>query len=292
MKLKLTTLTYLLAMCITHVTSLASAGPKILAETIRTVGYAPPEYVGNYRFQILSDGNVVSIDNKNTSKYLGILNSDLIKKLKETISEIPGNLTLKRPIGQPECMDAPSSITVIYKNNAQSILIAENYNCISSINPHAKAESLAHWIYNLKNALIDPSGALIVAEMLTGQEGYGAPADPEPITPKPRAVCISEKDSTNPGTVYNVELIKDSYGHLRHTLILKKDVRGHVTKNRFQVVEKTNQPVGSPLLFEGNNVKLSIQYTTTPRPDGMHPGTLLLLNSAGREPFEIKLLCQ
>lgn len=305
MKHKLITLSHLLVFCLTHVAAHANAEPKILAESKRFVGFAPPEYAGEYRFQILEDGNVLSIDNKNNVKPLAVLETEIIEQLKKNIAKIPENLKLVRPTGRPECMDAPSYSTLVHNARARTILIAQTYNCIASLNPNADAEALALWIEQLRSKLMDQPASGPVASnqlhlmptALMGQEGYGAPAEPapqpSPIKTAPEKTCTSSSN-TESGAVYSVELFKTSSSQSHYTLVVRKTVQGQQTENSYRVAETTDyRLLGSPQTFDGKNVHFAVQYTTTPRPDGLHPGTLLLLPASARHsPVEIPLLCK
>lgn len=52
--------------------------PKV-AEIVTTVGFAPPDYAGNFTFQILYDGAIQSVNNKGNVIQLGEDDFDLME---------------------------------------------------------------------------------------------------------------------------------------------------------------------------------------------------------------------
>jgi hypothetical protein len=60
----------------------------------------------------------------------------------------------------------------------------------------------------------------------------------------------------------------------------------------YTVIDKTKeQPIGAPALFEGNGIRLSIQGTTTPRPDNKKQGHFERFEGA-RQVEDRDLLCE
>jgi len=102
------------------------AASNVLIEHVTHVGFAPPENVGTYSQQILVDGTVQSVDNKNKVVKIAKLSSVALKNLKSEIASLKVE-ALEGEDG-PECEDAPSSETVVYRN-AKKIEIKTQEQC-------------------------------------------------------------------------------------------------------------------------------------------------------------------
>ncbi len=125
----------------------AQAATSVLIEKSTHVGFAPPQYQGVFKVQILSDGTIQKVDNKQKVTKFAKLSAAAIKNLSQQISALDVG-ELQGEDG-PLCSDAPMRKTKVIKNS-QEIIIKENISC------NSKEMSSA---YNL-NSVIDSADAL------------------------------------------------------------------------------------------------------------------------------------
>ncbi len=130
------------------VTCIAQAqAASVLIESSMNVGFAPPQYQGTFKVQILSDGTIQKIDNKQKTTKFAKLSAAAVKSLNQQIA----TLQIGELQGEdgPLCSDAPMRKNTVMKN-AEAIVIKTNVSC------NAKEMSSA---YNL-NRIIDSADSL------------------------------------------------------------------------------------------------------------------------------------
>lgn len=90
---------------------------KVLLENEVHVGFAPPGKSGKYLVQVLSNGAVVAIDNKENKTFIADLSIEALESLETQISD----LKVGELLGEdgPGCMDAPSNETFVYRDGEQ-----------------------------------------------------------------------------------------------------------------------------------------------------------------------------
>jgi hypothetical protein len=262
---------------------------KILIEKLVHVGFAPPERLGTYRFQVLSNGEVLSVDNKNHLTQVAVLAMHLVEQVEKAITVIPHDLILKEEDG-PRCDDVPSTSTTIFKVDKSKVLIKSSQACKNAVSENYVANNLAQWSDNLQSALdrvIYFGDEKDSAPARIGQEGYGAPAlrDESGFLGCEEEVLIADDGfrlrlEGIPGTANTFYLI------VERSLFV-----GPVTET-YIVTDKTNPKLlGSPARYENEEVKLSVQGTTTPRPDGKFVGSFVKKGVSGHFTENRKLLC-
>lgn len=131
-------------------TAHAQAGVSVLIESSTHVGFAPPQYRGIFKLQILSDGTLQKIDNKQKVTKFAKLSGAAVKNLNQQIA----TLQIGELQGEdgPLCTDAPMRKTIVNKN-AEEIVIKTNISC------NTKEMSTA---YNL-NRIIDSAESMFSA---------------------------------------------------------------------------------------------------------------------------------
>ncbi len=128
----------------------AQAGTSVLIENTTHVGFAPPQYSGIFKVQILSDGTIQKIDNKQKVTKFAKLSAAAVKNLNQQIAKLQiGELQGEEG---PLCTDAPMRKTTVIKN-AEEIVIKTNISCNTKEMPTA---------YNL-NRIIDSADSLFSA---------------------------------------------------------------------------------------------------------------------------------
>lgn len=130
------------------VTCIAQAqAASVLIESSMNVGFAPPQYQGTFKVQILSDGTIQKVDNKQKTTKFAKLSAAAVKSLNQQIA----TLQIEDLQGEegPLCSDAPSRQNTVIKN-AKEIVIKTNISC------NSKEMSSA---YNL-NRIIDSADSM------------------------------------------------------------------------------------------------------------------------------------
>lgn len=130
------------------VTCMAQAqAASVLIESSMNVGFAPPGSQGTFKVQILSDGTLQKVDNKQKTTKFAKLSAAAVKSLNQQIAK----LQIEDLQGEngPICNDAPSRKNIVIKN-AQEIIIKTNIDC------NTKEMSSA---YNL-NTIMDSADSL------------------------------------------------------------------------------------------------------------------------------------
>jgi len=123
---------------------------SILAEQVESVGFAPPDFRGVYRFTVLTDGTIQSTDNKEKTTVLGSLSADVVKGLSDVIDKIKSDeLVVPTASG---CMDAPSLSMQVRQSNGTQYTIWKNQAC-RDFNPKDDyAGAVEQTVSQLKNA--------------------------------------------------------------------------------------------------------------------------------------------
>ena len=104
-----------------------AATASVILKSVTFVGFAPPEVAGKYTTQILSNGSVELIDNKDKKtvmlKLSAAATKNLINKIKSIkVEELQGE-------DGPGCMDAPLKM-IIANINGQDVTLKSTMNCI------------------------------------------------------------------------------------------------------------------------------------------------------------------
>lgn len=108
--------------------SQAHALTTVLMETSTHVGFAPPQYSGIFKVQVLSDGTLQKIDNKQKTTKFAKLSSAAVKNLSQQIANLEVN-DLQGEDG-PMCADAPMKKVKVIKNS-EEIVIKTNISCLT-----------------------------------------------------------------------------------------------------------------------------------------------------------------
>lgn len=109
----------------------ATAAPKVtvLLRDKVSVGWAPPEKLGTYVTDILSNGNVQHTDNKGVKTVIVKISKEAVEKIKTQIAKLEE--TELYSDGGPECFDAPSLENIVMKDGKE-IKIRTQYACVVS----------------------------------------------------------------------------------------------------------------------------------------------------------------
>lgn len=109
------------------VTCVAQAqAASVLIESSMNVGFAPPGYQGVFKVQILSDGTIQKVDNKQKINKIAKLSAAAVKSLNQQIAKLQVG-ELQGEDG-PLCSDAPSHQTVVIRNT-EEVVIKTNISC-------------------------------------------------------------------------------------------------------------------------------------------------------------------
>jgi len=102
------------------------------------VGFAPPDFAGTYRFQLLDSGEIVRVDNKGKSTLLANLTPLMTQKIQIQIEAIQ-SVELETP-RTPPCTDVPTSEIQVRNVNGHTLQIWRSAGCLEStpIDPAAK----------------------------------------------------------------------------------------------------------------------------------------------------------
>jgi hypothetical protein len=260
---------------------------NILVEKTLSVGFAPEEHRGIYRFQVLKSGVVQNVDNKNKVTKLALLSPAIIDKIQTAVRALPNDLKIVQEDG-PRCADAPSSQTTVVKSNGVKITIRSRVDCLPSNAINSTAVGLANWTDSLDNSLnthfvIESSDA----PARIGQEGYSAP--PSFRDSKKFLRCEEEFPVADDGFSLYVEEITGK--SKEYNLVVERSLLMGPETESYVVENKTDPRLaGSPARYENEIVKLSVQGTTTPRPDGKLNGSFVKQGLHGNTEIR-NLLC-
>lgn len=261
---------------------------KVLLEKTTSVAFAMPEYRGTYRFQVLSSGVVQKIDNKNKITKLAVLSQVLIDQVKNAVLVIPQDLVLKEEDG-PRCADATMQSTAIFKAGGAKVTIKTKVDCRDGYSNNYLANHLAVWSDNLQSVLdttIYQGEKTDAPPARIGQEGYGAP---EFRDQRGFLECAEEVLIADDGFGLRLEGVVGE--EKTYTMIIERSwLIGPITETH--IVKDVTDPrsLGSPARYENETVKLSVQGTTTPRPDGKLVGEFVKYGPNGQVEVR-KLLC-
>jgi len=138
----------------TSFTVRAEDAPKlpenVIAEITTHVGFAPPEMVGTYRFQVLSTGVMQKVNNKDVVKVVGTLSLLDVIELTSMINAIKSD-KLKEPKKGPICMDVPSQQMTIKKDYDTYMVIWTQSGCKEHIARDPSAKRLAEIVNQLES---------------------------------------------------------------------------------------------------------------------------------------------
>jgi len=242
----------------------------IVAEVVTSVDFASPDRVGTYYFQILYDGKVQSIDNKNKLIELGTLSSNKVNNLKNAINEIPSDIELI-PGGGDRCYDAPSFTTNVYKSNGDKVTISTKIACVNNLTNSYIANDIDQWLHQFKYTMeneFNRNSSMSFIKLL-GQEGYGAPYPSEPVDEKRHNFsCKSVQGEIK----LNLKL-REKRESQRYVLDLERFLEGvNPTPYRetFLVSKFVSSRPGAAVVYKDaiDSIKLKILFTATPRADG------------------------
>lgn len=122
----------------------------MVAEHTTYVAFAPPEYAGTYRLQILKSGVVQQVDNKDRVDVAAKLSTNVLKKLNAAVNKIKSD-ELTKPQG-PECADAPNQEIRVRQSSGANLTIWKRVNCREVNATDENAKSVADIIDNLLKA--------------------------------------------------------------------------------------------------------------------------------------------
>lgn len=122
---------------------------RVIVEYTTMVGFAPPQYAGVYKFEVLSNGNVQKIDNKKNVKQVAVLSQGIVNKIKFSIDSINSG-ELIQPEG-PLCTDAPSHAINVYQSTDKKLLIWKQEHCRTYIPVDHNANNMANITKKLAN---------------------------------------------------------------------------------------------------------------------------------------------
>lgn len=105
----------------------APLATDVLAERSMHVSFAPEQYRGIFKFQLLTSGIVQKVDNKNNITYVAQLSETEVAKVRTAIDNIKSD-QLIAPTG-PLCMDFPMQLIQIQQSNSASMTIWKNASC-------------------------------------------------------------------------------------------------------------------------------------------------------------------
>lgn len=146
--------TLLFSLIILSLSAFSSELPdNVIIEHTTSVGFAPANHRGVFKFQILKSGVVQKINNKNVKTLIAKLSPELIASLTGTVNKIKTD-GLKEPNG-PRCMDAPSIAITAKQETGVEFVIWKRSGCRDSISTDAAAAAVAGSVQQLRNTLSD-----------------------------------------------------------------------------------------------------------------------------------------
>lgn len=107
--------------------SLNTMAATTLLRTSMFVGFAPPEYRGEFKTEILSNGSVEYTNNKGKVTQVMKLSKSALKNLVAQIAKF--EVTQLDGEDAPVCMDAPSTRVVAVKDG-QEVEIKTEFGCV------------------------------------------------------------------------------------------------------------------------------------------------------------------
>ncbi len=241
---------------------------RVLVEKTTAVGFAPPETRGIYKFQVLSSGVVQRIDNKNRIESLATLAPTFINQIESAITAIDINAELVTDETLPRCADAPSKITTIYKSDDSMVVIKKRIDCIDSNSTSPAGYSLAQWLDNL-DAGLSP----LTFSTGPAHANLSTAVTPPLIDERPTKIIECHQEPIIADDGFALYLSPTDFDDKTFNLTIERSLLIGTRTETYMVVNKTKQqPVGAPALYEGSTIKLTIQGTTTPRPDNKKVG--------------------
>ncbi len=133
---------------------LADSDQPLLLEKTLTVGFAPPDRAGVYRFQVLKNGTLQSVDNQNNVTVKRVLDSKSLQNLMRQVSLLNANAQIQKP-SSPPCFDAPDTNYYGFKTHIQTIeqkiLLGRYSGCRIWPSTDKVAQALIKQIESLEN---------------------------------------------------------------------------------------------------------------------------------------------
>lgn len=96
---------------------------SVLLEKVTDVGFAPPEYVGHFSFQVLNDGTVQYVNNHDEVKVEGKISARKLATIQKLVAALK-DVKLIDPTGVA-CMDVPSSSIIAHQTQTDITLLKE-----------------------------------------------------------------------------------------------------------------------------------------------------------------------
>ncbi len=124
--------------------------PGVVGEVTTFVGFAPPEFRGTFRFQLLSSGTLQSVDNHGQVKVVGSVSSEIVAGFEKKIAAIQ-SAELNAPQG-PICMDAPGTHITVQQADGTDLVIWKRGGCRESTPVDYAASNVAEALKRLENA--------------------------------------------------------------------------------------------------------------------------------------------
>lgn len=102
------------------------AATSVIMKHAMHAGFAPPSMQGTFTVQLLSNGDVESVNNKNVKIKFAKLSTQAVQNVVKKIVALQEQ-ELRGEDG-PRCMDAPSTETIVVKNNKE-VVIKSKVSC-------------------------------------------------------------------------------------------------------------------------------------------------------------------
>jgi hypothetical protein len=120
---------------------------SVLLEKVTIVGFAPPEYLGHFSFQVLNDGTVQYVNNHDEVKIAGKISTRKLATIQKLVDALK-DVKLIDPTGVG-CMDVPSSLIVAHQNQNDITLLKEE-SCRETTTSNEEAKLLISAIKKLE----------------------------------------------------------------------------------------------------------------------------------------------
>ncbi len=122
----------------------------VVGEVTTYVGFAPREYRGIFRFQLLSSGNLQAVDNHGVVKALGSVSKEIVADFQKKIESIQSD-ELVVPT-EPLCSDAPSTHITVQRADGTDLIVFKRGGCRDSLAKDEAARHVAQALNNLEDA--------------------------------------------------------------------------------------------------------------------------------------------
>lgn len=111
--------------------TVAQGNSNVLVDQLVRVRFGAPADIGDFHFQILTDGTVRSVDNKNQVTVHARLEPSALGELLVSIQKIQDGDS--STIESTSCLDAPSTTINVFQYSGQEITIYSNIECQRTI---------------------------------------------------------------------------------------------------------------------------------------------------------------